>query len=408
MIAGCRICGSEALDEVLDLGEVPLANALLASPEEARAERRYPLRTVVCPRCSLVQLDTTVPPELLFTDYPYSSSVSASISAHGRRLAESVLARHGDSSPELVVEIASNDGYLLETYVRAGVPVLGIDPARNLAAAARERGVETVVDFFSADLARRLTDDGLRAAVIHANNVLAHVADTRDFVAGIRTLLAPNGAAIIEFPYLLDLVERTEFDTIYHEHLCYFSLTAVRRLFDEEGLEVRDVERIPIHGGSLRVTIGHQDTAGAPSPAVSAMIRREAEWGVADPESYRPFREAVTAVCTGLGELVSELVRDGATVAAYGASAKGATLLNVATGVADHLSFVVDKSPLKQGRYTPGTHLPIVGPEKIAEAPPDYLLLLAWNLADEIMHQETAYREAGGRFIVPVPEPRVA
>jgi SAM-dependent methyltransferase len=306
-----------------------------------------------------------------------------------------------------VVEAASNDGYLLQYFIPHGIRVLGIEPARNIAALARGRGINTMEEFFGAALAGRLRGEGQAADVFLANNVLAHVADTNDFVEGIRVLLAPDGVAVVEAPYALDMIEHCEFDTIYHEHLCYFSLTALDRLFRQHGLLIHHVERVPIHGGSLRIFAGHA-SAVALGPSVETLLAQEQAWGVDNPSTYDRFRECVAQLKGSLCRMLTDLKQQGRRLAAYGASAKGSTLLNYCGIGPETLDLVVDRSTVKQGHYTPGSHLPICAPEELLHERPDYVLLLTWNFADEIIRQQAEYRRRGGRFIVPVPLPRVA
>ncbi len=402
----CRSCGRLGLVPVLDLGSQPLANRLRREDELVTEEPRYPLDLAVCPGCALVQITESVDPEVLFGEYPYFSSVIPSLVAHAKEIATRLVAERGLGPESLAMEIASNDGYLLQHYRDAGVRVLGVDPARNIAAVAEERGIPTRCAFFGRDVAAELVAEGYRPDVVHANNVMAHVPDLNGFVAGVATLLGDRGRLVTESPYLADLLDHVEFDTIYHEHLCYYSLTALDRLFTRHGLVVEDVERLPIHGGSLRLTVASQDVA-ARGPAVLALLEEERAWGVDDTATYEAFGERVRALGRDLSTLIDGLSSDGARVAAYGASAKGSTLLNTFGIGRDRLEFIADASPHKQGLFAPGTALPIVGPEALLERRPDYVLLLAWNFADEILAQQQAYRDAGGRFIVPVPAPAI-
>jgi predicted TPR repeat methyltransferase len=404
--ATCRSCGAEGLVPVLDLGSQPLANRLRTEEELGEDEPRHPLDVAACAACSLVQLTHSVPPEELFGDYPYFSSVIPTLVAHAKEIAERTIAERGLGPESLAMELASNDGYLLQHYRDAGVPVLGVDPARNIAAVAEERGIPTRCAFFGQAVAAELVAEGHRPDVVHANNVMAHVPELNSFVAGIATLLGDHGRLITESPYLKDLLDHVEFDTIYHEHLCYYSLTALDRLFARHGLVIEDVERLAIHGGTLRMTVGAAAVCER-GPAVLAMLEAEQGWGVDDPATYAAFGERVRQLGRDLRDLVDRLREDGETVVAYGASAKGSTLLNTFGLGRDRLAWIADASPHKQGRYAPGTGLPIVGPERLLEERPGYVLLLAWNFAEEIMGQQQAYRDAGGKFIVPVPAPAI-
>ncbi len=405
VIDRCRSCRGRNLVDILSLGEMPLADALVGEDRLAGPEDTYPLTVAFCPDCSLVQIRETVPPSTLFgEDYPYYSSFSDALLEHSRANVATLIADLGLGSDDLAVEIASNDGYLLQFFARAGVKVLGIDPAPGPAAAARERGIPTRVEFFDLALARRLRADGTRASVIIGNNVLAHVPDQNDVVAGMAELLADDGVAVVEVPYVKDLVDHCEFDTIYHEHHCYFSVTALARLFRHNGLPLVSVEHLSIHGGSLRCRFArHLD----PDPSVEEYLTAEERAGLTRLAYYQEFADRVEEVKRNLRKLLGELKAGGNRIAAYGAAAKGATLLNY-TGIGtDVLDYVVDRNVHKQGRYMPGVHLPIRAPEVLVEDRPDYLLLLAWNFKDEIMAQQQAYAAAGGRFIVPIPTPEV-
>jgi SAM-dependent methyltransferase len=403
--AVCRSCGRGPLTTVLDLGRTPLANALLTEEQLGGPEETYPLVLAFCPGCALAQITETVPPERLFRDYLYFSSYSDTMLDHARRVSEKLRRERGLGPESLVVEVASNDGYLLQYYKEAGVPVLGIEPAQNVARVAREeRGVPTLCDFFGAGLAERLAAEGRRADVIHANNVLAHIADLNGAVRGFAALLKEDGVAVVEVPYVKEMIDHCEFDTIYHEHLCYFSLTALDNLFRRHGLAIRDVERLPIHGGTLRV---YASRGGAASPAVESLLAEEAGWGVAGADFYLGFGAKVERLRAELLALLGGLKARGQRVAAYGASAKGSTLLNYFGIGRETLDFVVDRSRVKQGYHTPGTRLRIFPPERLLEERPDYVLLLTWNFADEILAQQAEYRRTGGRFIIPIPEPRV-
>jgi SAM-dependent methyltransferase len=405
MIAACRACQRAPLRSVLSLGLTPLANALLPAEALTRPEPRYPLDLVFCPSCSLVQITETVPPEQLFRHYAYFSSFSDTAILSAKALAERLTRERALTGRSLVIEIASNDGYLLQHYRDLGIPVLGIEPAANVAEAAQERGIPTRCDFFGARLAAELVAEGSRADVLHANNVLAHVDDLNGVVEGIGRVLTPGGVASIEVPYVRDLIEHCEFDTIYHEHLCYFSLTALDRLMASHALTITGVERLPIHGGSLRLFVA--GAGAARQPAVDELLAEEARLGMLAFAYYGDFADRVATLGRELTALLQRLKAEGHRLAAYGASAKGSTLLNVFGIGRDLLDFVVDRSTVKQGLFTPGTHLPILPPVALLERRPDLVLLLTWNFADEILAQQASYRAIGGRFIIPVPTPRV-
>ncbi|AWM36352.1 hypothetical protein GobsT_58570 [Gemmata obscuriglobus] len=405
----CRSCGAGALSPVLSLGSTPLANALRDPAAPAAPEPTFPLDLAVCPRCSLVQITAEVPPDDLFRDYVYFSSFSDTMLRHAAELAQRVTRDERLGRDSLVVEAASNDGYLLKNYQSAGVRVLGVEPARNVARVAVERhGIPTRTEFFGRAYAHQLVSEGYRADVFHAHNVLAHVPDLNGFVAGVRALLKPSGVAVIEAPYVKDMLDGCEFDTIYHEHLCYFSLTALDACFRRHGLVIRDVERVPIHGGTLRIFAAPAESVDAVSARVTDLLAEERAWGVNTFEPYRAFAEQVSAIKKGLRALLAQLKGEGKRIAAYGASAKGSTLLNFCGIGAETLDFVVDRSTVKQGKLTPGTRLRIHAPDKLLEDMPDYTLLLTWNFADEILRQQAEYRARGGKFILPVPLPRVA
>lgn len=402
----CRSCGCADLKPVLDLGTTPLADRMPAAVHADRDEPRFPLEVVFCPECSLLQILETVDPAMLFDDdYPYFSSFSRYLLEHSRKNVLELIERRQLGPQSLVVELASNDGYLLKNYVEHGIPVLGIDPVKALCEAAEKIGVRSRAEFFGLEVARRLAAEGFQADVIHGNNVLAHVADTNGFVAGIAALLKQDGMAVIEFPYVRDLIDHCEFDTIYHEHLCYFSVTAVDKLLRRHGLFLNDVRRLPIHGGSLRLFIGKQD---APNEAVRGLLAEERTLGLDRIDYYREFSARVADLKVKLLALLRGLKAEGKTIAAYGAAAKGSTLINYVGIGRELVDFVADKNVHKQGRLMPGQKIPIVAAEEIAARRPDYVLLLPWNLESEILAQEQAYRDAGGKFIIPVPTPRIA
>ena len=405
-IDGCRACGATDLVNILAFGDMPLANSLLSEQQLRVKEPHFPLTVVFCPACSLVQLRETVAAEILFPDdYPYFSSVSDAWVSHCRDNALELIETRQLGQSSLVLEIASNDGYLLKNYKERGIPVLGVDPAAGVAEVARKIGIPTRVEFFGRSVAEALAAEGVRADVIHANNVLAHIADLRGVVDGLRILLNDTGVAVIEVPYLRDFIDHCEFDTIYHEHMCYFSVTAASRLFARQGLMLTDVRRLPTHGGSLRMFV---QRSGPPSGAVRRLLAEEEAIGVGSESYYQDFATRVRSVQTSLVSLLESLKADGKRIAGYAVSAKGAILLNSAGVDGRLVDYLVDRSPHKQGKFMPGIHLPIYHPEKILEAPiPDYLVLLAWNLKDEIMRQQQEYQDRGGQFIVPIPFPQI-
>ncbi|MBP9903188.1 MAG: methyltransferase domain-containing protein [Verrucomicrobia bacterium] len=402
----CRSCGRTAAAPILDLGQQPLANNLLTPADLAKPEPKFPLRLAVCQSCWLLQITDLVPPVELFSEYLYFSSFSDLMLRHAREACAGYLKEFGLNAHSLVVEVASNDGYLLQNFMAAKVPCLGIEPAANIAQVAREKGIETLEEFFGQRIATDLAAKNRQADLILGNNVFAHAPDTNDFVAGLKTLLQPNGRIVLEFPYGADFIEHTEFDTIYHEHVFYFTLTALQPLFERHGLTLFRVQRLPLHGGSLRLFAGHTG-AHAVEPSVPELLAEETRKGVNALGYYAGFGHQVRTIRDELVALLAKLKQDGKRIAAYGASAKGSTLLNYYGVGADTLDFVADRSPYKQGRLTPGTHIPIVPPDELTRRQPDYTLLLTWNFAEEILAQQQAYRDAGGKFIVPIPNVKV-
>lgn len=401
----CRFCGAGLERTFVDLGMSPLCETYPAASDFNRGEVYYPLHVFVCGQCFLVQLEEYESPEEIFGDYPYFSSYSDSWLKHAERYCEKMVERLELNERKFVVEVASNDGYLLQYFVRRHVPVLGIEPAANVAEVAVEKGVPTLVQFFGAKLAAGLAAEGRRADLVLGNNVLAQVPDLNDFVEGLEILLKPEGVLTLEFPHLLRLIERNEFDTIYHEHFSYFSLLTTVRILEAHGLKVFDVEELASHGGSLRVYACRiEGQAHKIEAAVRRVIAEEEHAGLASLEGYSAFRNQVKKTKLALVDFLVTAAREGKRVAGYGAPGKSATLLHYCGIGKDLIEYTVDRSPYKQGRFLPGTHIPIHPPDRIYETKPDYVVILPWNLKDEIMKQLQPIRKWGGRFVVPIPE----
>jgi len=403
-ISACRSCGSTQLHSVADLGSTPLANALLTPEQLNQRELTFPLKLVFCTNCTLAQITETVRPDVLFGTYLYASSFSDTMLGHAQAICDELCRERGLSNSSLVVEIASNDGYLLQFFAKRGIPVLGIEPAANIAEIAQRRGVRTRVAFFGDGLANQLAREGVYADVVLANNVLAHVPDINGFIAGVKKILKAGAIARFEFSYLGDLIQNLEFDFIYHEHIFYLSGHSIESLLQRHGLVFTDVEHLPVHGGSLAVTAALEANPLG-RKRVEQLLAEERERGLDQLPFYTDFGDRIHANIRELKSLTTQLRSAGKRICAYGASAKGSTLLNAARLKPGTIEYVVDRSSLKQGLFTPGTRLPIFPPERLAEDRPDYVLLLPWNLLDEILEQQRAYRELGGKFIVPIPRP---
>jgi SAM-dependent methyltransferase len=407
-VAACRACGGRLTVTMADLGLQPASNAFLESPGEFAHERRYPLRAKVCELCKLVQLDYDVAREELFGNYVYFSSYSEGWLAHASAYCDMARRRFALNSSSLVVELASNDGYLLKNFVKMGIPVLGIDPSDTVAVAAEKIGVPTLVEFFGRKVAGELAAQGRQADLIIANNVLAHVPDLNDFVAGIASLLRPSGSATIEFPHLLELIEHVEFDTIYHEHYSYFSLYAIEQVFKRHGLRIYDIERLATHGGSLRIFLTRAARSDVEDSALLREVRaRESAAGLAELGTYLKFARRVEACRDSLLAFLAGARQEGKRVAAYGAAAKGNTLLNFCGVSPADIPVVADRNPHKQGKFLPGTHIPVVPPEELMRLKPAYVLILPWNLRDEISRQLADIAAWGGRFVTPVPVTKI-
>jgi hypothetical protein len=399
----CRFCSATLRKTFVDLGMSPLCESFVPADRVNAMEPFFPLHALVCESCWLVQLDEYVAPEDIFTEYAYFSSYSDSWVRHAGQYVEAITARLGLNASHKVMEVASNDGYLLQHFVARGIPVLGIEPAANVAKVAAGKGIPTTVRFLGVETARAIVREGGHADLVIGNNVLAHVPKLNDFVGGLRTLLKPTGTLTMEFPHLVRLMEGNQFDTIYHEHFSYLSLIAVQAVFRAHGLRLYDVNEIPTHGGSLRIYGCHEASSLAEQPAVGALLAREEAYGLRKIETYERFNEQVVETKRRLLTFLIQAKREGKRIAGYGAPGKGNTLLNYCGIRTDFLDYTVDRNPYKHGRFLPGTHIPIYPPERIADTKPDFVLILPWNLREEIATQLAYIREWGGRFVVPIP-----
>lgn len=404
----CRHCGTPLNHTFLDLGFAPPSNAYLTKEDLSRPETWYPLKTKVCHNCWLVQTEDYADAATLFTqDYAYFSSTSAGWLDHARRYSETMIDELALGSQSHVIEVAANDGYLLRNFVAAGIPCLGIEPTASTAAAAERKGIPVLREFFGEALGNRLAGQGRQADLIIGNNVYAHVPDINDFTRGLKVALKPGGVLTLEFPHLMRLIEQAQFDTVYHEHFSYLSLYSVKRIFEEAGLRIWRAEELPTHGGSLRVFGCHADDARDTDASVAAMLQQEGTRGLQQLQTYLDFQARAERIKYDLLAFLLELKQTGKTVAAYGAAAKGNTLLNFAGVKTDLLPYVCDRARAKQGKFMPGSHIPILAPQKLAVAPPDYLLILPWNIAEEVQEQNRALKERGVRFVTAVPELRI-
>ncbi len=402
--AQCRFDGNSLKHTFVDLGVSPLANSNVAAAQLNCVEKFYPLHAYICEECLLVQLEQFETPDHIFGDYAYFSSYADGWLRHARKYTDLMVAEFDTKAPSQVIEIASNDGYLLQYFKEKGIPVLGIEPAANVAAVAEAKGIPTLVKFFGVQTAKELVADGLQADLLLGNNVLAHVPDLNDFVAGMKIALKPHGVVTMEFPHLLRLILENQFDTIYHEHFSYFSFTTVEAIFAAHKLTLFDVEELPTHGGSLRIYGRHAEDPRPIANRVTELKAKEVEAGLTRLETYLEFGEKVKEVKRKLLSFLIKAKTDGKRIVGYGAAAKGNTLLNYCGIRTDMIDYVVDRSPHKQGLFLPGTHIPILHPDKILETQPDYLLILPWNLKAEVMDQMACIRDWGGKFVVPIPE----
>ncbi len=403
----CRFCNAGLKRTFVDLGMSPLANSFLKHDALEQMEQFYPLHVFVCDECLLVQLEEFEAPEQIFSDYAYFSSYSETWLNHAKNYVNLMISRYGLNQSSQIIEIASNDGYLLQFFKKEGIPVLGIEPAANVAKVAEKKGITTIMKFFGEKMANELVNNGIKADLLLGNNVLAHVPNLNDFVKGLKILLKPNGIITMEFPHLLNLIEQNQFDTIYHEHFSYFSLYVIQKIFSFHGLKIFDVNELPTHGGSLRIYAKHNENSSSVTKRMYDLLEKEDKSGLASISTYEKFSEKVYKLKRALLKILIDIKNDNKKIVGYGAAAKGNTLLNYCGIGTDFIEYVVDQNPYKQGLYLPGTHIRIEPPEKIQETKPDYILILPWNLKYEIMSQMDSVQRWGGKFLVPVPEVKI-
>lgn len=403
----CRICKNEKLEKMLDLGEMPLANSFLDKNQLSQREIFYPLRVVWCESCSLLQIDEIVPPEILFKDYIYVSGTSEALRKHFEGLATEVVNNFKLNSESLVIDIGSNDGTLLKEFKKHHFKVLGIEPAVNISKMAQKNGIKTINNFFSEDIAKKIIRDNGKVDAITATNVVAHTNDLDDLLKGVSYLLKDDGVFVIEVPYLVDLLESGEFDTIYHEHLSYFAVRPLKKFFEEHDFKIINVERVKIHGGTIRIFVTKKKSRYNINKNVNQLVSLEIKKGLNKETVYRKFAERIEKLKEDLVNLLQKLKSENKKVIGYGAAAKGNTLLNYYNIRPELIEFIADLSPMKQNKFTPGTHIPVYSPDKIYESKPDYMLILAWNFTDEILKQQLKFKEMGGKFIIPVPEIKI-
>lgn len=406
-LESCRICKSKKLERILDLGEMPLANAFLDKNQIGQKEIFYPLRAVWCESCGLLQIDEIVPPEILFRNYVYVSGTSEALRKHFEGLATEVVNNFKLNSESLVVDIGSNDGTLLKGFKKFCLKVIGVEPAVNIAKIAEENGIKTINNFFSEAIAKKIVKENGKADAVTATNVVAHTNNLNDLLSGISYLLKDDGVFVIEVPYLVDLLENVEFDTIYHEHLSYFAVRPLKRLFEMHEFKIVNIEKVNIHGGTIRVFVSKKKSRYIINENVNLLVSLEIEKGLNEVTAYRKFAAHVEKLKEDLVGLLQKLKSENKKVIGYGAAAKGNTLLNYYHIGPELIEFIADLSPMKQNKFTPGTHIPVYSPERIYKTKPDYILILAWNFADEIMKQQSKYKEMGGKFIIPIPEVKI-